>query len=233
MTFDHLVPRSVHPNPHPDALAPLHQWTGPTPPDRVVASIQRMRRLDDAQHVAVMPDVHLAHGICVGTVLATSRRLYPSAVGGDIGCGMAAIGFAADASVLDGADVGRTVLKGLSRVVPIARHGSPLPVTLGPRPRLSDPRLEHTLQTDGLDQLGTLGGGNHFLELQRCTSDGTLWAMVHSGSRGFGQAVSQWHVARCTERSQGLPVMDADSPRAGPSGVTCGSRGPTRGSTAG
>ena len=44
--------------------APLHRWWGPTPPDRVVASIERTRRLDDVQHVAVMPDVHLAHGVC-------------------------------------------------------------------------------------------------------------------------------------------------------------------------
>ena len=192
--------------------APLHRWWGPTPPDRVVASIERTRRLDDVQHVAVMPDVHLAHGVCVGTVFATARRLYPGAVGGDLGCGMAALGFDAGAEVLAPGAVGRDVLMRLSRVVPIQRHAAPLPVAWGGRRRLSDSRLDRVLHGEALHQLGTLGGGNHFLELQRDTADNRLWLMVHSGSRGLGQAVSRHHLARCADRSRGLHVLDAASP---------------------
>lgn len=195
----------------PGKPATLAQWVGPTPPDNVLASIERVRRLDGAEHVAVMPDVHLAKGVCVGTVLATSDTLYPSAVGGDIGCGMAALGFDADASVLARPAVGREVLRALSRVVPISRHGSPLPVRLAGRRRLSLGRLDHELQRTGRSQLGTLGGGNHFLELQRDTADGSLWAMVHSGSRGFGQMVSRHHIEVAPGRSHGLPVLDPAS----------------------
>lgn len=200
-------PYDSHPVP-----APLHSWAGPTPPDRVVASIERMRRLDDARHVAVMPDVHLAHGVCVGTVLATSRLLYPGAVGGDIGCGMAALGFDADADVLASAAAGRDVLRRLSRVVPIHRHAPALPAVFSGRPRLSHPRLDAVLNGDAAQQLGTLGGGNHFLELQRDVADGRLWLMVHSGSRGLGQSVSRHHLARCDRRSRGLHVLDANTP---------------------
>ena len=195
---------------HEVELATLAQWVGATPPDNVLASIARMRTLEGAVHVAVMPDVHLAKGVCVGTVLATEGTVYPSAVGGDIGCGMAALGFDADADVIRPA-VGRALLKALSRMVPINRHHRPLPIRLSPRRRLSLGRLDHALQRDGRAQLGTLGGGNHFLELQRDTADGSLWAMVHSGSRGLGQAISRHHIEVAPRRSHGLPVLDADS----------------------
>jgi len=170
-----------------------------------------MRRLDDTQHVAVMPDVHLAKGVCVGTVLATSHLLYPSAVGGDIGCGMAALGFQADAARIAKPQTGRLILKALHRLVPIRRHPKPLPIRLDMRRRLSLGRLDHELQRSGRAQLGTLGGGNHFLELQRNTADGTLWAMVHSGSRGLGQAVSRHHIELAPQRNLGLPVLDANT----------------------
>ncbi|MEM9418163.1 MAG: RtcB family protein [Planctomycetota bacterium] len=191
--------------------APMRQWVGPTPPDNVLASLERMRRLKDAVRVAVMPDVHLAKGVCIGTVLATSRWVYPSAVGGDIGCGMAALGFDADASAIASPSVGRSILKVLSKLVPISRHVRALPVRLENRRRLSLGRLDHELQRTGRAQLGTLGGCNHFLELQRDTADGSLWAMVHSGSRGLGQAISRHHIEIAPERSHGLPVLDAES----------------------
>ena len=191
--------------------ARLNQWVGPTPPDRVVASIERARLLDDVVHVAVMPDVHLAHGVCIGTVLATTRRLYPGVVGGDIGCGMAAMQFDANASILEKPAVGKMLLKGLSRVVPMNRHRKALPVVLSSRHRMSDRTLDRVLLGDGRRQLGTLGGGNHFLELQRDVKDGSLWVMVHSGSRGLGPKVSCHHIACCTERSHGMPVLDANS----------------------
>lgn len=193
--------------------ATLAQWVGPTPPDNVLASIERMRRLEGAAHVAVMPDVHLARGVCVGTVLATEGVVYPSAVGGDIGCGMAALGFDANATATIRPATARPLLLALSRLVPINRHVRPLPVHLNRRRRMSLGRLDQALQRAGRAQLGTLGGGNHFLELQRDTADGSLWLMVHSGSRGLGQAVSRHHIEVAPRRSQGLPVLDVDSAR--------------------
>ncbi|MEM6855032.1 MAG: RtcB family protein [Planctomycetota bacterium] len=199
------------PIPNPTKPAALHQWVGPTPPDNVLASIERMRRLDGAAHVAVMPDVHLAKGVCVGTVLGTERWVYPSAVGGDIGCGMAAVGFDASADAVDRPAVARAILKAFSKIVPITRHPRPLPIHLNARRKLSLGRLDHELQRTGRAQLGTLGGGNHFLELQRDTNDGSLWAMVHSGSRGLGQAISRHHIEVAPHRSHGLPALDAQS----------------------
>ena len=80
--------------------AALRAWLIEPMEPPVAAVIDRIRRADDVRRVAVMPDVHLAKDVCVGTVLATRRLLYPGAVGGDIGCGMFAMPFDAGADVL-------------------------------------------------------------------------------------------------------------------------------------
>ena len=67
----------------PEKAAPVHAWLSERLPTDVSAAIDRLARTDDAVHVAVMPDVHLSHEVCVGSVLATRRLIYPNAVGGD------------------------------------------------------------------------------------------------------------------------------------------------------
>ena len=105
-----------------DAPAEIRSWAdGPLPRD-VELALERLARSDDVRRIAVMPDVHLSADVCVGTVVATSRTLYPAAVGGDIGCGVAAIAFDAEASVLDDERAAAAVLAGLYRAIPLVRH---------------------------------------------------------------------------------------------------------------
>ena len=97
------------------SLAPVRTWLGEPMNHDVSAAIERLRRAPDVQQIAVMPDVHLAADVCVGVVVATSHLIYPQAVGGDIGCGMLAVGFDVEAAALD--DPGRAgrVLAGFGR----------------------------------------------------------------------------------------------------------------------
>ena len=88
----------------------------------VERSIGRLRGAGDVVRVAAMPDVHLAEEVCVGVVVATTRRIYPAAVGGDIGCGMAALRFDCGADALDGEDAAARVLTSLQREVPVLVH---------------------------------------------------------------------------------------------------------------
>src|SRR5918994_613594 len=74
------------------SLAPIRTWLSEPMNHDVSEAIQRLRRAPDVQQIAVMPDVHLAADVCIGVVVATSRLIYPQAVGGDIGCGMLAVG---------------------------------------------------------------------------------------------------------------------------------------------
>jgi RNA-splicing ligase RtcB len=72
-------------------LEKVRTWIHEPLPSDVAVSVERVARIDDVRRVALMPDVHLAEAVCVGTVVATARAVYPDAVGGDIGCGMAAV----------------------------------------------------------------------------------------------------------------------------------------------
>ncbi len=196
--------------------ASVKTWLIERMPHGVALAVERLARSDDVRHIAVMPDVHLASEVCVGTVLATTHLIYPSAVGGDIGCGMAAIAFDCDADLLrDGVNAGK-VLTELPRVVPAMRHASrdraPTPGDELQSQPLSDPRLESIRRRDGAIQLGTLGRGNHFLEFQY-DDEARLWLMVHSGSRTIGPAVRDWHLARAEDSASRLPFLDAQSPQ--------------------
>lgn len=202
MTSSPSPTAATPPGSAPDAPAAVRRWLAePLPPD-VAAALDRLARADDVWRVAVMPDVHLAADVCVGTVLATTRRLYPAAVGGDIGCGVLALAFDCEADVLATEAAAGRLFDRLYAAVPANRHRAPrdLPPELAARP-LSDPRLEAVARRDGRVQFGTLGRGNHFLEFQADAADGRLWVAIHSGSRAVGQAVRDSHVRRAVEES--------------------------------
>jgi tRNA-splicing ligase RtcB len=182
----------------------------PLPAD-VRKALDRLGRATDVRHVAVMPDVHLSKEVCIGVAVATTRRLYPAAVGDDIGCGMAALGLGCEAGRL-GEESARTLLAGLRRRVPTLRHpgrsAGPLPPELEEH-RLSQPSLESEKKRTAALQLGTLGRGNHFVEFQE-DDQGALWLMVHSGSRSLGQSIRQCHERRARRDEGGLAWLDAD-----------------------
>src|ERR1700756_2520271 len=91
--------------------APLAQWLAMPMETAAHAVIERARRAEDVVHIAVMPDVHLAGDVCVGTAMATRELISPSAVGGAIGCGMLALAFEASAAILAGAATAGTFLR--------------------------------------------------------------------------------------------------------------------------
>lgn len=116
--------------------ATIRTWTTDPLDAEVRAALERLAEADDVAAIAVMPDVHLAHGVCIGTVTATHRRIYPSAVGGDIGCGVAGLRLGVAAAVLSDREAAAAVLAGLYARVPFIKHAtsaSPeVPATPGP-----------------------------------------------------------------------------------------------------
>lgn len=172
-------------------------WLSEPLPRECRSALQRLSDAEDVEHVAVMPDVHLVDQVCNGVALATSDRLYPQAVGGDIGCGILAVAVDIAATALRDERIARAILDGLGHSIPSNRHSAAtaaqeLPLDLR-RDVLSTDRLTKLAARDGRVQLGTLGRGNHFVELQADSND-QLWIMIHSGSRGIGQAISHWHL---------------------------------------
>src|SRR5512147_2149644 len=181
----------------------VRAWLPEPPSEDVFRSVERLARLDDVATIALMPDTHLAENVCVGVVVATRANLLPDAVGGDIGCGMAAVPLDVHVGTMNRAAAER-ILARFAEAIPTSRHRRQ-------REHLDDlsasngatDALRRTLERSGATQLGTLGSGNHFLEL-RADEDGCLWLMVHSGSRGFGPAVRAHHSKSAVPLGGGL-----------------------------
>ncbi|MBI4951185.1 MAG: RtcB family protein [Myxococcales bacterium] len=176
-------------------------------------ALERLERTDDVVHIAVMPDAHVAEEVCVGTVTATTRTLLPAAVGGDIGCGMVALRLEADAELLADRDRAARLLAALYQRVPRSRHTAAsapsLPEDLRDEP-LGSARLEALRRREGRLECGTLGRGNHFLEVER-DEEGALWLLCHSGSRAMGPALRHHHEQAARAAPSGLRVLDASS----------------------
>jgi tRNA-splicing ligase RtcB len=170
-------------------------------------------------HVAVMPDVHLGRGATVGSVIPTKGAIIPAAVGVDIGCGMAAVMTDVTASQLP--DSLATVRAAIEAVVPVgqASHREP------PRAAEKAWTRRHRQGYEAIEarhpkiaekksaalQIGTLGGGNHFIEL--CLDEvGRLWVMLHSGSRNIGNRIGTYFIAKAKEEVEaaGLRLPDRD-----------------------
>lgn len=197
-----------------ESPAEVAMWlTEPLSPD-VAKALARVVSSDDVCQVAVMPDVHVAGDVCNGTALATRDLIYPSAVGSDIGCGMLAVACDLSADVLADEVIAGRVLEGLYDRIPSNKH--PMSHALERLPdelqqiELSTAALEKEKGRDALLQLGTLGRGNHFVELQS-DHDDRLWLMIHSGSRGMGQAITGHHLSRARASATGLGFLEAAS----------------------
>lgn len=195
---------------------PIKVWARALP-DGVMRQLEQLASEPWAvEHVAAMPDAHVANGVAVGTVFATHGVVVPAALGGDLGCGVSALRFDFPAARLSSAELAR-LLEDLGRHIPVgdAVHRgklSPLSPELS-SPELSTAALEHTREWLGPKHLGTLGGGNHFVELDR-DAGGDLWLLVHSGSRGLGSAVAAHHLRAAARHGlgtiRGLPLGTAE-----------------------
>ena len=194
-------------------VAPIRTWLAVPMEHDVLEAVERLRRAPDVQRIAVMPDVHLSAAVCIGVVVATSHLIYPQAVGGDIGCGMLAVGLDLEATALEIPKVAGQVLTDLGQAVPARRRNrraivsQPGDVASG---TLSHTSLESVRRTEGAIEFATLGSGNHFVEMQ-ADEDGRLWLMVHSGSRALGRAIHDHHLAGAEPTDNRLRVLDANS----------------------
>ena len=177
-------------------------------------------------HLAAMPDVHLGRGATVGSVIATKGAIIPAAVGVDIGCGMMAVLTTLNARDLPDSlsalrtQIERAVPHGFVSTRGRARRGSweVAPNSVVTRWTRLAARLDAIVEKHPFlsaknpqDQLGTLGGGNHFIEICLDTEN-AVWVMLHSGSRGIGNRIGQHFIelARKDMRRHFINLPDAD-----------------------
>lgn len=200
---------------------PIRMWTDPaTVEDAAMQQLRNVANLEWVQGVAVMPDVHHGKGATVGSVIAMKDAVSPAAVGVDIGCGMTAVKTTYKASQLPD---NLAYLRGkLEQAVPVGfgHHKRPVDPTKIHGFKTADwstfwksfdelaPAV-HARRERAEVQMGTLGGGNHFLEV--CADDEqNVWIVLHSGSRNIGKELAEHHigVARGLRHNQGLVDRD-------------------------
>jgi len=141
------------------------------------------------KHVALMPDTHMGYGMPIGGVIATKGVIIPNAVGVDIGCGMCAV--RTSLTDIDQEEV-KKIMGFIHKNIPLGfkKHKEKQETYLLPEmSHLSEESIVRQEFGNAQKQVGTLGGGNHFMEIQE-GSDGFIWLMVHSGSRNLGFKVA-------------------------------------------
>lgn len=158
--------------------------------------------------VAVMPDAHEGFGMPIGGVLAAVDTIVPNAVGVDIGCGILAA--RTDLTNIT-ADPLRIILESIRQEVPLGFEHHKVDQAWPGFDRAPDIPIIQQELSSARRQLGTLGGGNHFIEFQQ-GSDGYLWIMIHSGSRNFGlKAANAYHkTAQALCNRNGWELADRD-----------------------
>lgn len=198
--------------------APIKMWT-----DGVPVEEQAMNQLRNVasmpfihKHIAVMPDVHWGMGATIGSVVPTLGAIIPAAVGVDIGCGMMAMKLGITAEQLP--DSLTAIRAAIEAAIPVGfndhgkpefRHSNGVQTVMSPQSQY-DLRyiLEKHFKKDvasltqkAHNQLGTLGGGNHFIEI--CLDENNeVWAMLHSGSRGIGNRIGTHFIATAREQME-------------------------------
>jgi tRNA-splicing ligase RtcB (3'-phosphate/5'-hydroxy nucleic acid ligase) len=205
----------------PGTRAPVKMWADPAEVE--AGALQQLRNVASlpwTQQLAVMPDVHYGKGATVGSVIAMEQAISPAAVGVDIGCGMSAVRSSLTASQLPD-DLSRT-RAAIEARVPVGFDAHDRPAKL---PHGSGgwetfwaefPRLHAGVQKReqrARQQMGTLGGGNHFIELcveQGGDDAGRVWLMLHSGSRNIGKELAERHMEKAGSlpHNQDLPDRD-------------------------
>jgi len=188
----------------PELRAPIYAWLPEEDiEDKAIEQlVNAARHPDVGSRVAAMPDTHVGMGVTIGCVFPTINAVLPNAVGVDIGCGMGALNtqIRLDPEVM-GREFWRNWSGQVQRNVPTGFETHRAPQDLGAldRPlRADNEKLQRVFHEKATTQIGTLGGGNHFMEAQ-VDQEGFIWLMVHSGSRHMGLRVASHYNALAEE----------------------------------
>jgi tRNA-splicing ligase RtcB len=169
---------------------PIKMWLDEIE-DGAIIQAQNLSNLPfAARHIAIMPDSHVGYGMPIGAILATKGVVIPNAVGVDIGCGMCA----QKTSLTElSTEKLKAIMGKIREKIPLGfdHHTQAQDETLMPTD-FEDLFVVKNQYKAALKQIGTLGGGNHFIEIQK-GSDGYIWVMIHSGSRNLGKQVADYY----------------------------------------
>jgi tRNA-splicing ligase RtcB len=203
-----------------EGRVPVKVYTGEIEPAARAQLVNISRLPIVHHHVAAMPDVHLGIGATVGSVIPTLRAIIPAAVGVDIGCGMMATRLSLTGNEIDESSL-KKVFSQISRDVPVGfeqhdergvRSHAAKPFKKGLTKILErHPGIGKRVgkRSSWAHQLGSLGGGNHFIEV--CLDEASrVWVMLHSGSRGIGNAIGTYFIELARKDAEKIQLQLPD-----------------------
>lgn len=195
---------------------PIKSWCEKVEPEAMVQARNLANHPQTCYHVALMPDCHSGYGMPIGGVIVCKEVIIPNAVGVDIGCGMCAVKTSHTAT-----DITEKMIK---EIMGMLRHKIPVGFDHHKRDQTwcgfddaPDVAIIQQEIASARKQLGTLGGGNHFIEIQ-AGSDGHVWLMLHSGSRNFGYKIAKEYNLKA-EHYLRQHTMDTGVPLKGENGL--------------
>ncbi len=198
--------------------APVFSWCD-EPEEGALAQARNVANLPFIfRHVCLMPDTHQGYGMPIGGVIACKDNIIPNAVGVDIGCGMCTV--QTTYKGIPPRDLLKNILQAVRQSIPLGvGQGHKLPADESGMPDQERTGFIDNIYTLARHQLGTLGSGNHFIELQ-ADEDENLWIMVHSGSRRLGHTIcshynktaKNFHQKKGQETPGDLAWLPVDSP---------------------
>lgn len=184
----------------PELIGNVLSWASDVEPDTIEQAAKASRLPFVKGHLALMPDAHIGKGATVGSVIPTRGAIIPAAVGVDIGCGMCAVDTGVTSSALPGDlsalldRIGQVIPagvgKGRTKDIPGAGR---IELTRNLREAVAFLYMDESLRAIAANQMGSLGSGNHFVEVCLDERD-HVWLVLHSGSRGVGNKLAQHHI---------------------------------------
>jgi len=199
------------------ARLPVKSWCRDIEKDALNQAVNLANHPCVTRHVALMPDAHVGYGMPIGGVIACREALIPNAVGVDIGCGMGAVKTNLREESFEDKGFLRSIINAIKATIPLGegnagKHSVTWEGFTAWRDSLAgEPEPGWYRDGEKLDRhnLGTLGGGNHFIEIQR-SDDGDVWLMLHSGSRNLGYRVANFYhrEAQRLNREMGVELPD-------------------------
>lgn len=189
-----------------DMTIPVKSWCQDIECEAMKQAINLARHPATRKHVALMPDCHVGYGMPIGGVIGCENAVIPNAVGVDIGCGMVAVETNIHAKKFSEMRDRRKLLDAVKPHVPVGegkshKHEQNWEGFDRYRDTRKDMRAGDWPSTLDSKNLGTLGGGNHFIELQS-SEDGMIWLMIHSGSRNLGYRIASFYHNKAIELNE-------------------------------
>lgn len=176
--------------------------------EEAIKQFEEAMKLDCNIQGALMPDAHSGYTLPIGAVIKSNGYVFPSYVGYDIGCGMCAVNLNIKKDDIDLEKLKQHIIKN----IPLGsnKHKEKQNINISKETYNISDFANYRIKDTGVYQIGTLGGGNHFIEVGESENDKSIWIIIHSGSRGLGYKIADYYMSLATQDSVNIEKLEKE-----------------------